>query len=78
MNNYYYCYYNNNNNYYCFHLMAIFPGEPGSAGSTSGPPPLTVLEQNLWGLLDSFTGQMSLLPPNHQHQGTEESTKNKP
>jgi len=33
--------------YNYFHLTAVFPGNPGSAGSFLGPPHPPVLEQNL-------------------------------
>jgi len=46
---YYYCYYHHHHHY--FHLMAILLGEPGSAGSISGPPP-SVLGENLWRLVE--------------------------
>jgi len=36
------------NHYFC--LMAIFTGGPGTAGSSSHPPP-TIPPQNLWGLM---------------------------
>jgi len=34
--------------------MAVFPGEPGSAGSALGPAHPPVSEENLWQLLKWF------------------------
>ena len=33
-------------------LNSLFPGEPGSAGPSSGPPPWPVLEENIWGSVE--------------------------
>jgi len=48
--------------YYYFTLMAIFPGEPRSAGSPSGPPP-SVQKQNVWGSVEQGSfNELDILP----------------
>jgi len=67
---YYYYYY-----YYYFYVTAIFPGEPGSAGS----PRVLLLHlfrKRTSGISGTglFMGWMSFVQPNHQCQSTEGNT----
>jgi len=53
----YFVYYYHHYHDYYLHLMAIFPGEAGSAGLQSGTSPSPVVEENFWQLAEwSFYG----------------------
>ena len=56
----------------CYLTAVFFSVELGPANSSSGPPPLPVLAENLWGLVEWVLYEPYVLPAtNHQCQRTE-------